>query len=734
MDWQAEVRVLLQKGEKARALQRVMAHLRAHPRDVTALLWFAGLTEDRERAIAALRYVLRLDPENAAARKGLAALGVALAEEGEGGVAKEALQGRDGAAEEEGLATRSGEMAAKAIRIAKEEGKDGGKEKEAGKAKETKEQGLRIANTEDEERGQDVRIAKKEEPRHHDEKVRVQTQKVQEAHRAAVPAGEKPIRGHQILRRARATIWPFQGHNRPLGALVDAGVVKAKDLEWAARKARQPEIRWAAAVLLRATELQDISLTEQQAAKEVFPFRRLNRPLGVLLREGSIELRDLAYAVHKAYAPHLRQAAAVMGYVVLERQGRQSPASGGQNPKVRRAAEAPAEPSASDAPAKGALGASRRPSRAPQRGEDPQQPTPSGRRPPNNGEKSQKGPEAPSSHQSSAVVISSTAPSAPTAPPRVARKDAGDAPHGPRVNSKPSSREKSSSARQPAPASSTPNEAQSSSQKKAQPSPHEAPGALRVYQGDLYLQRQVKVSERRLNMALYALMGLLFAIAGASVIGGVYIVWRWHSRLWGNVAIWSGVVGLLLLSRATPLLERLKAQRNAYRQGLAGEERVLRLLRDRLGQHWRLYRNLKLPDGQGDLDAVLLGPRGLYVLEIKTYRGKHRVRGDEWYRKRWGKWMEIDANPTRQALGNAQRLANFLRTQGIAVWVEPRVVWAGQESPWIDGKPKVPLWDLNHEAWIWNDLRRGRVLPPETRQRIHEALRPLFALKPEAGS
>jgi len=75
LDWEKEVRDLWRRGAKADALRLVTARLQRDPWDVTALVWFAGLTEDREKALAALRYVLRLDPQNAAARKGLAAMG-----------------------------------------------------------------------------------------------------------------------------------------------------------------------------------------------------------------------------------------------------------------------------------------------------------------------------------------------------------------------------------------------------------------------------------------------------------------------------------------------------------------------------------------------------------------------------------------------------------------------------------------------------------------------------------
>ncbi len=558
MDWQSEVRDLLRQGAKAQALQRVTAHLRAHPRDVAALLWFAGLTEDREKAIAALRYVLRLDPQNAAARKGLAALEAAEA---------------DSRAEN------------RRVRVAKER-------------------------------------AKASAPDHGPEKRPTLSSS------APRPSSAPSIiRGGDVLRRARATLWPFKGLNRPLGTLLEVGMVEPQDLAWAVKNARDPEIRWAAAVLLHEEEIQDLRLTPAQAQEPKFPFRQLQRPLGELLREGHIGLADLAYAVDKAYSPRLRLAAAALGYLLL---------------LERDAQVAQAIPSAVEV----------------------------------------------SQEQSGSTATETTKEIAPqTGPTKM-----------PATSPLPS----------PAPSVEAPT------------------GPLRVFQASDYLLQQREKHERQVTLAFYGLRTLILLIAVVSIGGGLYLSLHLHQRTLGTVVTWLGVLGLAGVARVLPWYEQLRAQREAYRLGMAGEQRLVDLLRGKLDARWALYRNLNLPDGQGDLDAVLVGPRGVYVLEVKAYRGAHRYRGNEWYRRRWGKWTEIDANPSQQALRNALRLADFLRQHGAQIWVEPRVVWAGPGRVWIDGRPEVPLWDLSRPGWIWRDLGRGKALTPEVRRRVHQALQTLL--------
>lgn len=64
------------KGEKDEARKLFRLLTREHPENIQGWLWLAGVAEDREERQAALEQVLRLDPKNDMALKGLQALGV----------------------------------------------------------------------------------------------------------------------------------------------------------------------------------------------------------------------------------------------------------------------------------------------------------------------------------------------------------------------------------------------------------------------------------------------------------------------------------------------------------------------------------------------------------------------------------------------------------------------------------------------------------------------------------
>lgn len=119
--------------------------------------------------------------------------------------------------------------------------------------------------------------------------------------------------------------------------------------------------------------------------------------------------------------------------------------------------------------------------------------------------------------------------------------------------------------------------------------------------------------------------------------------------------------------------------------GRAGEEFIAATLAAQLDDRYILLRNYTPPapcQSGGDIDALLLGPHGVTVFEVKALRGEFRCEGAEWYWRsgRGGSWQEAIVNPSRQAMMNAQRIRETLRLHGIGdVRVRPIVAVASHE-------------------------------------------------------
>ncbi len=67
---------------------------------------------------------------------------------------------------------------------------------------------------------------------------------------------------------------------------------------------------------------------------------------------------------------------------------------------------------------------------------------------------------------------------------------------------------------------------------------------------------------------------------------------------------------------------------NRYRKGLRGELKVLSILK-RLPETYIVYTNVMLLDKRRNIDAVVLGPSGLFAIEVKNYSGYISKIGDQ---------------------------------------------------------------------------------------------------------
>ncbi len=155
----------------------------------------------------------------------------------------------------------------------------------------------------------------------------------------------------------------------------------------------------------------------------------------------------------------------------------------------------------------------------------------------------------------------------------------------------------------------------------------------------------------------------------------------------------------------------LWARTPAARRGAAGERAVRGALAAALDDRYVLIHNLHLPGGEGDVDAVLIGPR-VVVIEIKTYAGERplRVRALRWeYQNAAGHWCALDDQPSVQAEAGARRVAYALRSAGLPAYsIVPAVTLVGGAECRLE-RPRVPVL---RPAELVRFAREGRAVPP----------------------
>jgi hypothetical protein len=134
--------------------------------------------------------------------------------------------------------------------------------------------------------------------------------------------------------------------------------------------------------------------------------------------------------------------------------------------------------------------------------------------------------------------------------------------------------------------------------------------------------------------------------------------------------------GLAALAAGWGLRFRPSPDAVAWRRGAAGERRTARLL-DPLERHgWAVLHDLALPDSRANLDHLVIGPGGVFVIDSKQYRGRLRLDavGRLWHGR----------HPLAPTLGavswEADQAAQVLPDPGMAV--VPIVAVHGAQVPW----------------------------------------------------
>lgn len=116
--------------------------------------------------------------------------------------------------------------------------------------------------------------------------------------------------------------------------------------------------------------------------------------------------------------------------------------------------------------------------------------------------------------------------------------------------------------------------------------------------------------------------------------------------------------------------------------GMAGEQRLTTELGSVLGNEWVLFRGYR--NSRGEIDHLLLGPRGVFAIEVKYHNATVYVRDDTWlFDKfdRYGNRVEhgrvedrTGRSPSVQLNEPADDLQRFLRSRGQLVSVARIVI------------------------------------------------------------
>jgi hypothetical protein len=184
-----------------------------------------------------------------------------------------------------------------------------------------------------------------------------------------------------------------------------------------------------------------------------------------------------------------------------------------------------------------------------------------------------------------------------------------------------------------------------------------------------------------------------------------------------------GAIGIAVLLGAHLLFKRIDQSIEAYRKGEEGEEKVVERARQALDGTWTLFRNI-VPPGRRrtDLDIVLVGPPGVWAVEVKALAGQYRNVRDGWEFRSGNRWRPAAKSPSVQARKGAIALAEFFKADGIKTYVSAAVAWANEEGRVHVEDPIVPVWTMDRLEDELGNLGDGQRLDADAQRRIEEKL------------
>jgi len=137
-------------------------------------------------------------------------------------------------------------------------------------------------------------------------------------------------------------------------------------------------------------------------------------------------------------------------------------------------------------------------------------------------------------------------------------------------------------------------------------------------------------------------------------------------------------------------------------KGRCGEDIIINMLQG-LDDSCYLINDVILPSSRGNIDHVLLTPKGIFAVETKHWDGMIICQGDEWLRRyQKGFFSRKDfemGSPSRQVKRNAFNLSTLIKSDvfhnTFKVWVEGLVVFTHPNVHLEINEPSVTILKAN---------------------------------------
>jgi len=219
-----------------------------------------------------------------------------------------------------------------------------------------------------------------------------------------------------------------------------------------------------------------------------------------------------------------------------------------------------------------------------------------------------------------------------------------------------------------------------------------------------YLKNQ---SRKYLSRAILSF--LLFSVI--LILTGYHVIFQTQ-----NIGLIDGI-GFVIAIIWLLVFQYYQRKYYTYKGGRQGEKAVINALTNSLSDEYYLINGAYLNGRGGDIDHIVLGPSGIYVLETKNWSGKIICYGDQWQRP--GK--KVKNSPSLQVKHNTQKVKKIVDAspafRGFKVWVEGLLVFTNTYADLCLSNPTVTVLKLQQlHSYIKN--QKNNHLTKEQIQKI----------------
>src|SRR5215467_10192323 len=152
-----------------------------------------------------------------------------------------------------------------------------------------------------------------------------------------------------------------------------------------------------------------------------------------------------------------------------------------------------------------------------------------------------------------------------------------------------------------------------------------------------------------------------------------------------------------------------------------------------LSNDYLLLSDLALPEYGVDIDYLVIGPNGLFIIEVKNYSGYVRCNQDQWAVKT-RRMNSLSKQAKRNSMALRSAIASLYSGKRIAVpYVTPLLVFANPEARLRLRQPTIAVLRLHEVAEFIRNYTPKRQITPEERRRIVHHLVSLDSKAGETG-